>query len=109
MNPRPRMAQIGSASPVVRADHQKVGVLYLYAEPDAALLFCENETNMARIFGAEPTTRFPKDDIGEILSLREPLAGTTVQTLPGTPGHLPAWFPQIKYMNRRYELDVILT
>jgi hypothetical protein len=26
--------------------------------------------------------------------LREPLAGTTVYTFPGTLGHLPAWFPQ---------------
>ena len=45
----------------------QAGVFYLYAEPDAALLFCENETNMARVFGAEPTTRFPKDGIGDHL------------------------------------------
>ncbi len=38
--------------------------------------------------------------LGEIASalpesltlLREPLAGTTVHTFPGTLGHLPAWF-----------------
>src|SRR5713101_5757400 len=30
---------------------------------------------------------------------REPLAGTTVQTSPGTPGHLPAWFSQFKCVN----------
>ena len=43
----------------------ELGVFYLYAEPDAALLFCENETNAARVFGAEPTTPFPKDGIGD--------------------------------------------
>ena len=30
--------------------------------------------------------------------LREPLAGTTVQTFPGIPGHFRAWFPQVKCM-----------
>ena len=28
--------------------------------------------------------------------MREPLAGTTVQTLPGISGHLREWFPQVK-------------
>ena len=32
--------------------------------------------------------------------LREPLAGTTVQTLPGTSGHLQPWFSQFKRMSR---------
>ena len=31
--------------------------------------------------------------------LREPLAGTTVQTFPGTLGHLPAWSSQFSCMN----------
>jgi hypothetical protein len=65
--PKPRMARVESAHPVVRADHHKVGVFYLYAEPDAALLFCENETNMPRVFGAESATQFPKDGIGDHL------------------------------------------
>jgi len=65
--PRPRLARVsGPASrPVVRAEHHQLGVFYLYAEPGAALLFCENETNTARVFGAEPATRFPKDGIGD--------------------------------------------
>ena len=41
--------------------------------------------------------------------LREPLAGTTVQTTPGTSGHLPASFSQFKCMNQRAELGAILT
>ena len=61
--PKPRLARIEAAQPAVRADHHKVGTFYLYAEPDADLLFCENETNTARVFGAEPATPFPKDGI----------------------------------------------
>ena len=40
--------------------------------------------------------------------LREPLAGTTVQTTPGTSGHLPAWFSQFKCMNRPGKPGAIL-
>ena len=62
--PKPRLARVESAEHVVRAEHHQLGVFYFYAEPEAALLFCENETNAARIFGADPETRFPKDGIG---------------------------------------------
>src|SRR5437868_4437803 len=65
-DPRPRLARAVAAEPVVRAEHHQLGVFYLYAEPEAALLFCENETNMARVFGAEPATRFAKDGIGDV-------------------------------------------
>ncbi len=65
--PKPRLARVEGPHPVVRAEHHKVGVFYLHAEPEAALLFCENETNMARVFGAEPATPFAKDGIGDHL------------------------------------------
>jgi mannosylglycerate hydrolase MGH1-like protein len=63
--PRPRIARAESAHPAVRAEHHKAGVFYLYAEPEATLLFCENDTNTARVFGTEPATRFPKDGIAD--------------------------------------------
>jgi len=63
--PRPRLARVTAAQPVIRAEHHQLGVFYLYAEPGAHLLFCENETNTARVFGAEAATRFPKDGIGD--------------------------------------------
>ena len=63
--PKPRLARAEAACPAVRAEHHQLGVVYFYAEPEAALLFCENETNAARIFGSEPTTRFAKDGIAE--------------------------------------------
>ena len=65
--PRPRLTRAGSASPVIRAEHHELGVYYLHAAADANLLFCENETNAARIWGVPAETRFPKDGIGDHL------------------------------------------
>ena len=68
--PRPRITRVSgpeAAYSAVRAEHHQLGVFYLHAEPGAALLFCENETNTVRVFGAEPATRFPKDGIGDHL------------------------------------------
>ena len=65
--PRPRLTRAGSASPVIRAEHHELGVYYLHAAADADLLFCENETNAARIWGAPAGARFPKDGIGDHL------------------------------------------
>ena len=63
--PKPRLARVDAAEPVVRAEHPELGVFYLTPSPEADLLFCENETNPARMYGAEPTTRFAKDGIGD--------------------------------------------
>ncbi|MGA8370349.1 MAG: hypothetical protein WB765_09495, partial [Acidimicrobiales bacterium] len=54
----------------LRMDHPWLGPLELVAAPgpDGAapeLLFCENETNTARLFGSEPLTAFPKDGIND--------------------------------------------
>ena len=65
--PKPRVTRAAAPYPVVRAEHHELGVLYLHAEPGADLLFCENETNTARVFGTEPATRFAKDGIGDHL------------------------------------------
>jgi hypothetical protein len=65
--PRPRLTRAGSAGPVIRAEHHELGVYYLHAAADADLLFCENETNAARIWGAPAAAGFPKDGIGDHL------------------------------------------
>jgi hypothetical protein len=65
--PRPRMAAVESGHPAVKSEHHELGVLYLHAQPEATLLFCENETNAERIWGTAGTTRFAKDGIGEYL------------------------------------------
>ncbi len=68
----------GTAKPVLRAsgnasvtiEHPIVGTMELTgaAAPDGSgpqLLFCENETNLARLYGAEPSTPYPKDGIND--------------------------------------------
>jgi hypothetical protein len=54
----------------VAVDHPRLGGYRLQAAPgpDGATpiaLFCDNETNTARLFGGPPGTRFPKDGIND--------------------------------------------
>ena len=66
--PKPRISRvIAVPCPVARAEHEALGTFHLYVEDGADLLFCENETNAPRISGAETTTSFPKDGIGDHL------------------------------------------
>jgi hypothetical protein len=65
---KPSMAATSDAS--VGVDHPFLGQLELLAEngPDGAAptsLFCENETNHQRLYGAEPITPYPKDGIND--------------------------------------------
>jgi len=69
----------GAARPVIRvadgpataiAEEESLGTWRLAAGPDPAgapprLLFCENETNGARLFGAPARTPYPKDGIND--------------------------------------------
>ncbi|MFY9891739.1 MAG: hypothetical protein WAK71_25760, partial [Streptosporangiaceae bacterium] len=66
--PRPAMQAAGG--PAVLIDHPFLGPLELIAGPapdgtQPAAVFCENETNTARLFGAEPVTPYPKDGIND--------------------------------------------
>ena len=59
--------------------------------------------------GSRTEGRFSYAEVSRSLALvREPLAGTTVHTFPGTPGHLLAGFPQFKSMTRPFGLRAIL-
>ena len=67
--PRPSLSAEGGAGPI-HASHPALGdyELHLGAGPDGAapeLLFCENETNAPRVYGAEATTAWPKDGIND--------------------------------------------
>jgi hypothetical protein len=58
----------GGAS--IRAAHPELGeyLLHVGAAPDGSrpdLLFCENETNTLRLYGAPPLTAYPKDGIND--------------------------------------------
>jgi hypothetical protein len=65
---RPGLRASGDRS--VTLDHPIVGSMELIgaAGPDGTgpqLLFCENETNLARLYGATPVTPYPKDGIND--------------------------------------------
>jgi hypothetical protein len=64
---RPQIARDGGELAV--SDHALAGYrLQAAPAPDGTVpetLFCENETNTARIFDAEPLTPYPKDGIGD--------------------------------------------
>src|ERR1700761_3623262 len=65
---RPSLRAAGDRS--VAIEHPITGAMELTgaAGPDGTgpqLLFCENETNMARLYGAAPITPYPKDGIND--------------------------------------------
>jgi hypothetical protein len=51
-NPAMAKPEISAQGPVLAAIHPQLGTYYLYVEDQAELLFCENETNVARLYGA---------------------------------------------------------
>jgi hypothetical protein len=66
--PKPVMEATGETSALV--EHPYLGSLELLADsgPDGTrttLLFCENETNLSRLYGAAPATPYPKDGIND--------------------------------------------
>ena len=60
---RPRIAAEDGAT--ARATHHELGDWRLMAETDAELLFCENETNSQRLFGAPNASPYVKDGIND--------------------------------------------
>ena len=66
----PKPVLSGAGGSAVTVEHPFLGSLELLAGagPDGTSpvpLFCENETNLARLYGAAPITPYPKDGIGE--------------------------------------------
>ena len=65
---RPVMTAAGATS--ARVEHPFLGTLELFAgnAPDGTvptLVFCENETNLRRLYGVAPATPYPKDGIND--------------------------------------------
>ena len=65
---RPELRASGDRS--VAIDHPIAGAMELIAAPGPGsagpqLLFCENETNLERLYGAAPATAYPKDGIND--------------------------------------------
>jgi len=63
--PKPSLKLVSGKSgfPAVAAAHSRLGERYLYCEGDPLLLFTENETNTARLFGTPNATPYVKDGI----------------------------------------------
>ncbi len=51
-NPPAAKPEVSAQGSVITATHPQLGTYYLYAEGHVELLFCENETNVARLYGA---------------------------------------------------------
>jgi len=49
----------------VVAEHHALGRMMLTGNAEPEMLFCENETNAARLWGAKQTTPYPKDGIAQ--------------------------------------------
>ena len=68
-NPRPALeiATAGASRNGVRARHAELGEYTLHVDGDVPLLFTENETNNARLFGGSNPTPFVKDGINDCI------------------------------------------
>jgi hypothetical protein len=62
-----QQAENGAETGVVVASHFDLGDRYLYCHGTTSLLFTENETNRARIFGETNPTPYVKDSIDEFV------------------------------------------
>ena len=61
----PTLRKLDGPGEVVRADHPEIGTWHLHASDDAELLFCDNESNAARLWGAADSPPYPKDGIAD--------------------------------------------
>ena len=87
---RPGLRASGERS--VTIDHPFAGTLELIgaAAPggaDPQLLFCENETNLARLYGANPVTPYPKDGINDHV-----IGGAATVNPAGTGSKCAFWY-----------------
>jgi hypothetical protein len=53
-NPQSIRPQIHTDGTSILADHQDLGRYFLYAAEQGEMLFCDNDTNFARLYGAAP-------------------------------------------------------
>ncbi|MBS1830464.1 MAG: glucosidase [Acidobacteria bacterium] len=53
--------ELRTDGPAVRASHPTLGDYFLYSQGARQLLFCENETNTARLYGSPNGAPYPKD------------------------------------------------
>jgi hypothetical protein len=85
--PRPTMR--ASAPGTIECEDVKLGPRWLYVEPEAELLFCENDTNVRRLFGTKDARGPFKDAFHDAIvgGDRSALARTPVGTKCGAHRH----------------------
>ncbi len=63
--PKPGLRQTGDGALV--AEHEKLGVFHWYCEGAPPILFCDNETNVRRLYGARHAIGSFKDGINDLI------------------------------------------
>jgi len=63
--PRPLIRSLASPTAVMCASHAELGDRWLYLDGSPELLFTENETNVARLFGGSNAVPYVKDGIND--------------------------------------------
>jgi hypothetical protein len=81
--PKPTLTAVDGIPGIaaVRAAHPELGEWLLRADASAQLLFCENETNTQRLFGAPNASRYVKDAINDFV-----VGGAGAAVNPGRTG-----------------------
>ncbi|MBC7722562.1 MAG: glucosidase [Pedobacter sp.] len=62
---KPQMMSSNNGNVII--NHHILGNYYLYAEGDTPILFCDNDTNLKKLYNAENTTEFCKDGINDFI------------------------------------------
>jgi hypothetical protein len=64
-DPRPSLREVAGDHLTAVAEHHELGTWTFNAQPGGELLFCDNDTNAARLWGRVNDSPYPKDGIGE--------------------------------------------
>ena len=62
---KPSLRALPGDRHVIVAEHHELGTWHLHAPDGATLLFCDNESNAARLWGTTDSPPFPKDGIAD--------------------------------------------
>ncbi len=52
---------------VIEAVHEKLGKYFLYSEKDTEIIFCENETNIKKLYDADSDKKYFKDGVNDYI------------------------------------------
>jgi hypothetical protein len=102
-SPRPALSASGNNAIHVR--HEILGDYWFYAEGKPALLFCENETNVRRLFGRTEASGYFKDAFHEVVVQGKRAAVNPAQTGTKAAAHYDLIVPAGKFLIARLRLS----